>query len=248
MASVWDLTSIEKSLSAALPQTQGPDVTVVIARDEQESIVATLSNRCFALQAFGYRSSRWTTARKIVPAPSWSLSRQGRRKGRTQSMSSIIGNCRMPGLVSRTHWRCVARANAMAAIHDGDVAFALSSELALRNGNQGRSRSFGPDADFDPQGLVPRAYRLVQALGQWAARMWKVELSQSECFFGSGAYQPAACGRARSRGRHAARLRMEVAEDVSFGWLVKRELGRRSMMRRVPTGKDRMDSGPTGNS
>src|SRR6267154_2261661 len=45
MASVLDLTAIEKDSLPALPETGGPDVTVVVpARDERDSIQATLES------------------------------------------------------------------------------------------------------------------------------------------------------------------------------------------------------------
>jgi hypothetical protein len=69
----------------------------------------------------------------------------------------------------------------------------------------------------------------IQALGQWAARMWKVQDPDAKDFFGVGGFNLLRADALEAFGG-MERLRMEIVEDVSLGWLVKKELRRKSMM------------------
>jgi hypothetical protein len=69
----------------------------------------------------------------------------------------------------------------------------------------------------------------LQALGQWAARMWKVQDPKAKDFFGVGGFNLLRADAVQAFGG-MERLRMEIVEDVSLGWLVKKELHRKSMM------------------
>ena len=233
MASVWDLTSIEKSLLPALPQTQGPDVTVVIpARDEQESIVATLES---LLRSTGVRL-------QIIAVDDRSEDRTGalmesvtsRAQKRSNSID-VIHNRELPdGWLGKPHALAlgVARAKAQWLLFtDGDVAFAPEAlELALRMAIKEEADHLVLMPTLTHKGLLAAGVQgSVQALGQWAARMWKVQDPKAKDFFGVGGFNLLRADALEAVGG-MARLRMEVAEDVSLGWLVKRELGRRSMM------------------
>ncbi len=69
----------------------------------------------------------------------------------------------------------------------------------------------------------------IQVLGQWAARMWKIQDPKAKDFFGVGGFNLLRADALQAFGG-MERLRMEIVEDISLGWLVKKELRRTSMM------------------
>ena len=59
--------------------------------------------------------------------------------------------------------------------------------------------------------------------------MWKVQDPKAKDFFGVGGFNLLRADAVEAFGG-MERLRMEIVEDVSLGWLVKKELHRKSMM------------------
>lgn len=233
MASVLDLTSIEKTLLPALPESHGPHVTVVVpARDEQESIEATLES---LLCSKGARA-------QIVAVDDRSQDRTGelmdavtsRLEKRSNSIE-VIHNRELPdGWLGKPHALALGVARARAPwllFTDGDVTFAPEAlELALRMAIKEEADHFVLMPTLTHKGVLAAGVQgSVQALGQWAARMWKVQDPKAKDFFGVGGFNLLRADALEAAGG-MERLRMEVVEDVSLGWLVKRELGRRSMM------------------
>jgi hypothetical protein len=232
MASVLDLTAIEKDLLPALPEVDGPDVTVVVpARDEQDSIEATLES---LLRSEGVRA-------QIVAIDDRSEDRTGELMDTVASRSlnasntlDVIHNRELPqDWLGKPHALAlgVARAKAQWLLFtDGDVSFAPEAlELALRVATREGADHFVLLPTLTHKGALAAGVQgSVQVLGQWAARMWKVQDPKAKDFFGVGGFNLLRAEALEAVGG-MARLRMEVAEDVSLGWLVKRELGRRSM-------------------
>ncbi|HMG85873.1 MAG TPA: glycosyltransferase family 2 protein [Terracidiphilus sp.] len=233
MASVLDLTAIEESLLPALPESEGPDVTVVVpARDEQDSIQATLES---LLSSEGIRA-------QIIAIDDRSEDRTGELMDAVASRShhgantlEVIHNRVLPqGWLGKPHALAlgVARARAQWLLFtDGDVTFAPEAlELALRAATKTGSDHFVVVPTLTHEGVLAAGVQgSLQVLGQWAARMWKVQDPDAKDFFGVGGFNLLRVDTLEAFGG-MERLRMEIVEDVSLGWLVKRELGRRSMM------------------
>ena len=233
MASVLDLTNIDKRQLAELPAGPGPDVTVIVpARDEQNSIEASLDS---LLQSEGVRA-------QIVAIDDRSADRTGELMDAVASRSNkgantleVIHNRDLPpGWLGKPHALSLGVARAQASwllFTDGDVIFAPQAlELALRAAIQTGSDHFVLVPTLTHEGpLAAGVQGSIQALGQWAARMWKVQDPKAKDFFGVGGFNLLRSDAVQAFGG-MERLRMEIVEDISLGWLVKKELHRRSMM------------------
>lgn len=233
MASVLDLTDIDKGELPALPESNGPDVTVVVpARDEQDSIDASLES---LLCSEGIRA-------QIVAIDDRSEDRTGELMDSMASRShngsntlEIIHNRDLPqGWLGKPHALALGVALARAPwllFTDGDVTFAPQAlELALRAATKNGADHFVLVPTLTHEGVLAAGVQAsIQALGQWAARMWKVQDPEAKDFFGVGGFTLLRAEALEAVGG-MDRLRMEIVEDVSLGWLVKKELRRKSMM------------------
>ena len=161
--------------------------------------------------------------------------------------SSIIGSCR-EGWLGKPHALALGVARARAPwllFTDGDVTFAPQAlELALTRGYESRREPFRPRANTDARRRAgSRSAGLDQALGQWAARMWKVQDPNAKDFFGVGGFNLLRADALEAFGG-MERLRMEIVEDVSLGWLSEEGIHRKSMMVLGPgLVKNRVDAG-----
>ena len=233
MASVLDLTAINENQFPLLPAGTGPDVTVIVpARDEQDSIEAGLES---LLRSEGVRL-------QIVAIDDRSADRTGELMDAVASRSNqgmhtfeVIHNRELPpGWLGKPHALSlgVARARAQWLLFtDGDVIFAPQAlELALRAATKTRSDHFVLVPTLTHEGLLAAAVQgSIQALAHWAARMWKIQDPNAKDFFGVGGFNLLRADAVEAFGG-MERLRLEIVEDVSLGWLVKRELGRTSRM------------------
>jgi hypothetical protein len=233
MASVLDLTAIDKSLLPALPESDVPDVTVVVpARDEQNSIEATLES---LLGSEGIRA-------QIVALDDLSEDRTGdimdavaSRSDNASNTLEVIHNRKLPdGWLGKPHALALGVARARAPwllFTDADVTFAPEAlELALRAATKAEADHFVLVPTLTHEGVLAAGVQgSIQALGQWAARMWKVQDPNAKDFFGVGGFNLLRAEALEAVGG-MERLRMEVVEDVSLGWLVKKEVHRKSMM------------------
>ena len=233
MASVLDLTTLDKNLLPPLPQSTVPDVTVVVpARDEQESIEATLES---LLRSEGVRA-------QIVAIDDRSQDRTGElmdalasRTHKGSNTLEVIHNRDLPqGWLGKPHALALGVARARAPwllFTDGDVTFAPETlELALRSATKTGADHFVLVPTLTHEGVLTAGVQgSIQALGQWAARMWKVQDPKAKDFFGVGGFNLLRADAVQAFGG-MERLRMEIVEDVSLGWLVKKELHRKSMM------------------
>jgi glycosyltransferase involved in cell wall biosynthesis len=233
MASVLDLTAMDKDQFPALPESNGPDVTVVVpARDEQDSIEANLES---LLRSEGVRA-------QIVAIDDRSDDRTGElmdavesRRYNAANTLEVIHNQELPqGWLGKPHALALGVARARAPwllFTDGDVIFAPQAlERALRAATKTGTDHFVLVPTLTHEGLLTAGVQgSIQALGQFAARMWKVQDPQAKDFFGVGGFNLLRADALRAFGG-MERLRMEIVEDVSLGWLVKKELRRKSMM------------------
>jgi glycosyltransferase involved in cell wall biosynthesis len=233
MASVLDLTAIEQEHLPALPENNVPNVTVVVpARDEQDSIGATLES---LLASEGVRA-------QIVAIDDRSEDRTGdlmdavaSRSDNSANTLEVIHNRDLPqGWLGKPHALALGVAQSRAPwllFTDGDVIFAPDAlELALRAATKTGSDHFVVVPTLTHEGVLAAGVQgSIQVLGQWAARMWKVQDPTAKDFFGVGGFNLLRADALKAFGG-IERLRMEIVEDVSMGWLVKRELRRKSMM------------------
>ena len=233
MASVLDLTERDQHNLPALPANEGPDVTVIIpARDEQDSIQATLES---LLDSEGISA-------QIVAIDDRSEDRTGEIMDAAAAKSSqdtntleVIHNRDLPpGWLGKPHALALGVARARAPwllFTDGDVIFAPQAlQLALRAAAKAGADHFVLMPTLTHEGLLAAGVQgSIQVLGQWAARMWKVDDPKAKDFFGVGGFNLLRADAVEAFGG-VERLRMEIVEDVSLGWLVKKELRRKSMM------------------
>ncbi len=233
MASVLDLTAMEQNQFPPFPESDVPDVTVIVpACNEQDSIEATLES---LLRSKGVRA-------QIVAVDDRSEDRTGElmdavasspNKG-SNTLEVIHNRVLPPGWLGKPHALALGLAKARAPwllFTDGDVTFAPQAlELTLRAATREGADHFVLVPTLTHQGALTAGVQgAIQALGQWAARMWKIQDPGAKDFFGVGGFNLLRADALQAFGR-MERLRMEVVEDVSLGWLVKKELRRKSMM------------------
>jgi glycosyltransferase involved in cell wall biosynthesis len=233
MASVLDLIELDQQKFPALPARLGPDVAVIIpARDEQDSIQQTLES---LLRSEGVSA-------QIVAIDDRSEDRTGEIMDAVAAQSpqdantlEVIHNRDLPpGWLGKPHALALGVARARAPwllFTDGDVIFAPQAlQLALRAATKTGADHFVLMPTLTHDGLLAAGVQgSIQVLGQWAARMWKVEDPKAKDFFGVGGFNLLRADAVEAFGG-VERLRMEIVEDVSLGWLVKKELQRKSMM------------------
>ena len=239
MTSVLDLTTTDKNQLPSLPANNGPHVTVIVpARDEQDLISENLES---LLRSEGIRA-------QIIAIDDRSEDRTGDLMDAVASRSShgsntpngsntleIIHNRELPqDWLGKPHALALGVARARAPwllFTDGDVIFTPDAlELALRTAIKTGSDHFVLVPTLTYEGLLTAGVQgSLQALGQWAARMWKVQDPKAKDFFGVGGFNLLRADAVQAFGG-MERLRMEIIEDVSLGWLVKKELNRKSMM------------------
>jgi hypothetical protein len=233
MASVLDLTAGDEHGLPSLPEGDCPDVTVIVpARDEQDLIQTTLES---LLRSEAVRA-------QIIGIEDRSTDRTGElmdavasKPNRGSNTLEIIHNRELPaGWLGKPHALALGVARARAPwllFTDGDVNFAPEAlGLALRAAVKTGVDHFVLVPTLTQKGVLAAGVQgSIQALGQWAARMWKVQDPGAKDFFGVGGFNLLRADAVEAFGG-MERLRMEIVEDVSLGWLVKKELRRKSMM------------------
>jgi glycosyltransferase involved in cell wall biosynthesis len=233
MASILDLTESDIGQLPTLPQSDRPNITVVVpARDEQDSIEATLES---LLRSTGIQA-------QIVAIDDRSEDRTGElmdavasKFGNSGNSIEVIHNRELPpGWLGKPYALALGVARAQAPwllLTDGDVVFAPEAlELSLRMAIEEKADHFVLVPTLTYEGVLAAGVQgSVQALGQWAARIWKVQDPKAKDFFGVGGFNLLRAEIVEAFGG-MDRLRMEIVEDVSLGWLVKKELRRKSMM------------------
>lgn len=233
MGSVLDLTELDRNQFPPLTPGNSPDVTVIVpARDEQQSIESCLES---LLRSEGVHA-------QIVAINDRSSDRTGElmdavasgSKNGTNTIEVIHNRDLPPGWLGKPHALALGVARAQAPwllFTDGDVIFAPDAVgLALRAAIKTGSDHFVLVPTLTHEGLLAAGVQgSIQALGQWAARMWKVQDPKAKDFFGVGGFNLLRSDALQAFGG-MNRLRMEIVEDISLGWLAKKELRRRSMM------------------
>lgn len=224
MATLPDLTCIAPSDLAEIHAGGEPDLTVIIpACNEEEAIEATLRSLLAStginlqIVAVNDRSSDGTGERMDAVAA-------GARGG--SHAIEVIHNGELPaGWLGKPHalYLGVERARAEWILTtDGDVTFAPEAlGLALRHAISVRTDHLVLIPTLLWDGMAEGAmHGAIQALAQWAVRLWKVKDAGSKDALGVGGFTLIRRETLESVGG-LKRMRMEVVEDVSLGFLVK---------------------------
>ena len=233
METTLDLTKLNEEELPVLPENDCPDLTVIVpARDEEHSIQTSLES---LLRSQGVRA-------QIIAIDDRSTDRTGELMDSIASRSNhgsctleIIHNRDLPrGWLGKPHALSLGVARAQAPwllFTDGDVTFAPEAlALALRLGIKTGAAHLVLVPTLTHDGFLTAGVQgSIQALAQWTARMWKVQDPRAKDFFGVGGFNLLRADAVQAFGG-IERLRIEIVEDVSLGWLVKKELRRKSMM------------------
>jgi len=222
-----DLTRRDADDFPPLAQGDGPHLTVIVpACNEEAAIQATLRS---LLASTGLRL-------QIIAVNDRSTDRTGERISEVAAEAAAIGAAHsfqviqvdeLPaGWLGKTHAMAVGANQAAAPwllFTDGDVVFhPRALELALRE-------SLASHADhliLIPSLLLKTTgeramLAAMQVLGQWSIRLWKVADPRARDFMGVGGFNLVRREVYTQVGGFEA-LRMEVLDDLRFGWRVKR--------------------------
>jgi GT2 family glycosyltransferase len=225
MARLTDLTQLDKGSLPPIAKSNVADLTVIVpACNEEESIDSTLRS---LLASTGLRL-------EIIAVDDRSTDRTGQRmdamavearKNEPHTIEVIHNRALPQAWLGKPHALKLGTDRATAPwvlMTDGDVTFAPGAlERAMRAAMWKRADHLAVLPTLTHTGFAEAAMEsTLQALAAWAIRLWKVEDPKARDFFGVGG-----CTLVRSDVLAAVggmeRLRMEVAEDVGLGWLVK---------------------------
>jgi GT2 family glycosyltransferase len=222
-----DLTRIGPAALPPLPAGEGPHLTVIVpACNEEESIQATLRS---LLASTGLRLD-------IIAVNDRSTDRTG------ELMDEIVAEalgCAGPHRIRVMHvgtlpagWLGKPHALAVAArqaaspwllFTDGDMIFHPQAlELGLRHALAQKADHLilVPTLILKTTGEAAMLAAM-NVLSQWTIRLWKVADSRARDFIGVGGFNLVRREVYERLGGFEA-LRMEVVDDLRFGWLVKR--------------------------
>ncbi len=225
MRRVPDLNEIDIATLPQLPGGAGPNLTVIVpACNEEKTIEITLRS---LLTQEGIRL-------QIIAVDDRSTDATGVRMEEVFSTHGadslhtieVVRNRELPpGSLGKPHAVSLGVARASAPwilLTDADMHFAPQClSLALRLAEARRA---------DHLVLIPTLIRanwresamvaVFQALTQWSMRLWKVEDPKARDFLGVGGFNLIRASALKAIGG-MEKVRMEVVEDLSIGWLVK---------------------------
>ena len=226
LARLTDLTTLEKESLPSLPGGDGAHLTVLVpACNEEDAIGATLRS---LLGSVGLRL-------QIVAIDDRSTDRTGERMDAVATEAAKLGphtlevihNKALPdGWLGKPHALKLGAERATAPwllMTYGDVTFAPDAlERALRAALEKEADHLVVFPALTRRGFAEAGMECtLEALSGWSVSLWKVEDAKARDFFGVGG-----CTLVRKEALAAVggmeRLRMEVVEDVSLGWMVKR--------------------------
>ncbi len=226
MRGVPDLNELDLRMVPALSAGSEPDLTVIVpACNEEQSIAGTLAS---LLAQQGIRL-------QIVAVDDRSTDQTGARmeaicarvpKDSRHSLE-VIRNRELPaGWLGKPHAVSLGVARAAAPwilLTDADMHFAphcLARAVCLAKARGADHFVLLPTL-ICPSWAERAALAVFQVLTQWSMRLWKVEDKKARDFLGVGGFNMIRTETLQAIGGMEA-VRLEVVEDVSIGWLVKR--------------------------
>jgi glycosyltransferase involved in cell wall biosynthesis len=227
MPTLPDLSRIDPASLPHLPESDGPDLTVIVpARDEEAAIEACLRS---LIASSGLRL-------QIIAVDDRSTDRTGQRmdaiaaEARAEDSPHLFGVVHITDLPER--WLGKPHALAIGAdratapwilFTDGDVLFGPRAlELALREATalSADHMVLAPTLIFRSAG-ERAVLGTMQAMAMWMLRLWKVADPRAKDSFGAGAFNLIRRETYHAVGGFEA-LRLEILEDVFLGMRVKR--------------------------
>jgi hypothetical protein len=231
MPTLPDLTRLDAATLPQLPDDGGPHLTVIVpACNEEESIQGTLRS---LLASTGVRL-------EIIAVDDRSTDSTGKlmdevaaeaEAGEGPHRLEALHLTKLPeGWLGKPHAlaRGAERATAPWLLFtDGDVIFAPHAmELALRKATAEKADQLALMLTLIRHGAGEAAIEgTAQALAQWSLRLWKVSDPGAREFFGAGGFNMVRTEVFRRLGGMSS-MRMEVVEDLTLAWMVKRAGGR----------------------
>jgi glycosyltransferase involved in cell wall biosynthesis len=234
MPSLIDLNRLDMNKLPALPEGARPHLTVIVpACNEEASIVATLQS---LLGSTGLRL-------EIIAVNDRSTDRTGTLMDAVAAEAAAGGGAHVlrvihvrelpAGWLGKPHALSLAVAQAAAPwllFTDADVTFAPHAlELALRYAEAEKADHLVLAPTLTRKSMGEAVVQAtIQTLATWAVRLWKVADPKCKDAMGVGAFNLVRADVFRSLGGFEP-LRMEVVEDMSTAWMMKRA-GYRSRM------------------
>jgi glycosyltransferase involved in cell wall biosynthesis len=229
MPTLPDLTRMDVSALPPLPEGNGPDLSVIVpACNEEESIEATLRS---LLASTGLRL-------EIIAVDDRSTDKTGtlmdaiadEAAGGPHRLHALHLTELPAGWLGKPHALAKGVEQATAPwllFTDGDVSFAPHApELALRLAVREQADQLVLAMTLVNDGVGEAAMQATaQALAQWSLRLWKVADAKARDFCGTGGFNMVQAEMFERLGGFE-KLRMEVVEDLTLGWMVKRAGGR----------------------
>ena len=227
MREVPDLSQIDPATLPAIPDTDGPELTVVIpARDEEAAIQQCLRS---LLESTGLTL-------QIIAVDDRSTDRTGQymdaiaaeaRAGNSRHQFEVTHVTELPaGWLGKPHALAIGASRATSPwilFTDGDVVFGPRAlELAMRQATELNADHLvlAPTIIFHSTG-ERAVLGAMQAMAMWMLRLWKVPDPRARDSFGAGAFNMI-----RRETYHAIggfeNLKLEILEDVFLGMRVKR--------------------------
>ncbi|MBS1803139.1 MAG: glycosyltransferase [Acidobacteria bacterium] len=227
MREVPDLSQIDPATLPAIPDTDGPDLTVVIPARDEEAVIGQCLRSLLA-------SSGLTL--HIIAVDDRSTDRTGQimdaiadeaREANTPHQFEVIHLTELPaGWLGKPHALALGANRATSPwllFTDGDVVFGPRAlELAMREAVELKADHLilAPTIIFKSAG-ERAVLGAMQAMASWIVRLWKVADPRAKDSFGAGAFNMIRREAYLAVGGFES-LRLEILEDVFLGIRVKR--------------------------
>lgn len=227
LPSIPDLSQIDPATLPAVPESTGPDLTVVVPARDEEAVI----DQCL-------RSLLGSTGVKlqIVAVDDRSADRTGQRMDAIAAEARVSGSqhqfeivhiAELPsGWLGKPHALATGadRANAPWILFtDGDVLFGPRAlELAVREATELKADHMvlAPTIVFHNAG-ERAVLGAMQAMAMWMVRLWKVADPQAKDSMGAGGFNMIRREVYQQIGGFEA-LRLEILEDIFLAMRVKR--------------------------
>jgi glycosyltransferase involved in cell wall biosynthesis len=231
--SMLDLNRIDRNTLPELSPDATPHVTVIVpARDEAETIEATLrsllAQTAIHLQIVAVDDRSTDGTSEIVDTLACEAI------GSPHQLQALHVINLPPGWLGKPYALATGVQEAKAPwllFTDGDVLFAPEAlHLAVRTAMREHADHFVLVPTLLSETLGAAAVQATcQVLAHFVTRGWKIGDDKAKDAFGVGGFNLVRKDALVALGG-VERMRMEVVEDVALGWLVKRELGRHSLI------------------